>query len=129
LLAGPLYGAFGRYEQELAEAKKVNRDRPGSRHRVLLHCGKTADLGRLNEAEKIIQRAYGRKLETPELLIALYDNAFLKGDHAEMDRLAAFSHSQSGTEAWIMHKQALALAHAGRLREARRRGRKLLRMT
>jgi eukaryotic-like serine/threonine-protein kinase len=51
----------------------------------------------------------------------LYDNAFLKGDHTEMDRFAAISHSQSGTEAWIMHKQALALAHAGRLREARSR--------
>jgi tetratricopeptide (TPR) repeat protein len=53
------------------------------------------------------------------LLDAEYDIAFLRGDTAGMERVIVRSRERSGTEAWFFYSQALALAYAGHLGQAR----------
>jgi hypothetical protein len=75
---------------------------------------------RFGEAENAVQRASARKLEMPALLIYRYNIAFLKGDKKQMDQAVAMAKGNRGAEHWITNAEALALAHSGQLREARR---------
>jgi eukaryotic-like serine/threonine-protein kinase len=75
---------------------------------------------RFGEAGNALQRASARKLEMPELLIYRYNIAFLKGDKKQMDQAVAMAKGNRGAEHWITNAEALALAHSGQLREARR---------
>ena len=75
-------------------------------------------LNRLDEAEKTLQRASGRKLQAPDLLIIDYYVAFLRGDTQAMERVALLAKEKPGTEDWIDYEQALVLAHSGHLRKA-----------
>jgi hypothetical protein len=78
-------------------------------------------MGQLLEAEKTLQRASDRKLEVPDLLVDRFDIAFLKGDRAAMERVAALGQGKSGSEDWLSDQEALVLAYSGRLQEARRK--------
>ena len=78
-------------------------------------------LDQLEEAENTLQRASDRKLEIPDLLVDQYEIAFLKSDHAAMDRVAALGQGKSGTEDVIANQEAFALAYSGHLQQARRK--------
>jgi hypothetical protein len=58
-------------------------------------------------------------LEIDEFLMLDYDVAFLRGDRAGMERVAARARQRSGDETWISNKEALALAYSGQLQWAR----------
>src|SRR5262249_52464440 len=53
------------------------------------------------------------------LTVLLYNIAVLKGDKAQMDRAVNLARGKQGTEHWITHDEALALARSGRLQAAR----------
>src|SRR5262249_55398945 len=65
-----------------------------------------------------LQRAAERKLEMPEFLVTRYYLAFLKGDQAGMDREIARAPGQRQEDV-IAHHQAMVLAQAGQMRQAR----------
>jgi len=65
-----------------------------------------------------VERAYARKLDSPELLLMRYYIAFLKGDEAGMQRIAAQATDKTGAQDWISHAQSSILAYSGRLRQA-----------
>src|ERR1700676_151870 len=48
-----------------------------------------------------------------------YDIAFLKGDRAGLERVAARARGRSGGENWISAREAFVLAYSGRLQQAR----------
>ena len=48
-----------------------------------------------------------------------YDIAFLRGDRAGMERVAAQARQRPGGETWISNKEAFALAYSGHLQRAR----------
>jgi tetratricopeptide (TPR) repeat protein len=75
---------------------------------------------RFPEAEDTIQRAAGRKVQMPQLLMLQYNLAALKGDRERMDRIAASARGKRAVEYRIAHTEAIALARSGRLRDARR---------
>ena len=77
-------------------------------------------MDRFGEAENAVQRASARRLEMPALLIYRYNIAFIKGDKKQMDQAVAMAKGNRGAEHWITNAEALALAHSGQLREARR---------
>jgi len=77
-------------------------------------------LGRLGEAETILQRASERKLEIPHFLVQRYEIAFLKGDKAGMERAAALGRGKPGVEDWMSDEEASVLAYSGHLQRARR---------
>jgi eukaryotic-like serine/threonine-protein kinase len=76
-------------------------------------------LSRFSEAEKALQQAAERKIEFPEFLVLRYYLAFFKGDQAGMERKIALARGKRGSEDWMLHQQAMVLAHSGHIREAR----------
>jgi serine/threonine protein kinase/tetratricopeptide (TPR) repeat protein len=75
-------------------------------------------LDRFPEAESTLRRAYERKLELDDLVLR-YNIALLKGDHDQMDRVAARAKGKPLAEHRVAHAEALGLARSGRLRAAR----------
>ena len=76
-------------------------------------------LERREEAADAVQRAVVRQLEVPDFLVLRYSLAFLNGDRAGLDRIAAMAKQNSEAEDWMAHHQAAFLAYSGHLREAR----------
>jgi tetratricopeptide (TPR) repeat protein/predicted Ser/Thr protein kinase len=76
-------------------------------------------LGRFTEAQAALQRAAERKLENPVFLVSRYYLAFLEGDDAGMKREVERAHGNLEAEDWMSHNQALVLARAGQMRNAR----------
>jgi eukaryotic-like serine/threonine-protein kinase len=119
LLAGAIYPTFGKFDESLEEARKANAldaDFPFA-YVMLGYCNIV--LGRLDEAQRILQRATDRKLQIPELLLMRYDIAFLKGDNTGMQRAVAMAKANPRAEELIADHEASALAYSGRLREAK----------
>src|SRR5207245_3734543 len=75
---------------------------------------------RFGEAGNSLQGASARKLESAQFLVYRYNIAFLKGDDRQMNQVVAMAKGRRGAEHWVANSEALALAHSGRLREARR---------
>lgn len=75
---------------------------------------------RFLEAERTLQRASERKLETPEVLLIRYTIAALKGDQEQMGRALGLARGKRRAEHLIAHEESLALARSGRLQAARR---------
>jgi eukaryotic-like serine/threonine-protein kinase len=76
-------------------------------------------LGRLDDAEKALAQLTGRAADLPEALIFPFHIAFLKSDAAGMERVAALARGKPAAEDMISHLQALVLARAARLGDAR----------
>lgn len=119
MLSGYPNKMAGRYEQAIAEARKGIELDPdfaiGYYNLAVNH----VYLNRLEEGENALRRAGGRGLEIDEFIMLEYDIAFLKGDHAGMERAAARARQRSAGETWISDKEAFALAYSGRLQQAR----------
>jgi tetratricopeptide (TPR) repeat protein len=75
-------------------------------------------LNRFTEAEDTLQRAADRKLELPEMLVDRYYLAFVKGDHAGMEREIARASGEHAVDL-MSHHQALVLARSGKMQQAR----------
>jgi hypothetical protein len=83
-------------------------------------------LGRLADAEAVMQQSTERKLDYPERKIVPYFIAFLHNDPDGMRRQQAEAKSQpfgKYAEDMLSHVEALALARSGRLQDARRSAR------
>ena len=76
-------------------------------------------MDRFDEAQRALESASARKLETPDFLVLRYNIAALRGDQPEMDRVAGLAKGKRRAEHWMAHEEALALAHSGRLQAAR----------
>lgn len=118
-LAGSVSTELGRFEQASEEGARAIELDPT--HSFAYSNLASADVfrGRLDEAEATLQRASGRKLDTPELLILHYQIAFLKNDPVEMRRVSALGLARADTSDWIYDQEALVLAYSGHLQQAR----------
>jgi tetratricopeptide (TPR) repeat protein len=81
-------------------------------------------LDRFAETEETIQKTSKYKDELPELLMARYNLAFVNGDTAGMDRVAALAQGKPGAEDWILHSESLVEASSGQLQAAGRMSRR-----
>src|SRR4029077_20910838 len=108
------------YEKSIEEAKKAIGLDPDFTPGYVNMAFSYAFLDRPAEAENTLQRASGRKLEPPELLVLRYYLSFLKGDMAGMEREAASAKGKPWAEDWMSHSQALVLARSGKLQLAGR---------
>jgi eukaryotic-like serine/threonine-protein kinase len=110
---------LGRYDDSAEEAEKaIDLDpdfTPGYNNLAWAYV--LSD--RLDKAENTLQRAATRKLDMPEMLVMRYYIAFLKGDHAGMDRTAAEAQGHSEAEDWIAYEQASVSAFSGQMKLAR----------
>jgi DNA-binding winged helix-turn-helix (wHTH) protein/tetratricopeptide (TPR) repeat protein len=119
MLSGYPNKAAGRFEQAIAEGRKATELDPDFSIAYFNTAVNNVYLNRLDEAENVLRRAAGQGLEIDEFLMLDYDIAFLTGDHAGMERVAARARQRSGGETWISNKEAFAQAYAGHLRQAR----------
>ena len=114
----------------LAHASLGNWDKALDEFRVALHLGPDdvvvyADLGaiymalnRLDAAEAVFKEAEQRKLQSELLLQSRYALAFLRGDTARMQQLAAEAMGKPGTEDVLLATQADTEGRNGRLNNA-----------
>src|SRR5262245_21959588 len=120
LASGFVYQGSGKYEKSIEEAKKAIALNPDSTPAYINLAFSNVYVGRLQEAEKALQRASERNLYYPFFSLLGYYIAFLKGDETAMDREAARAGGNPGDEAPIVHSKALALARSGRVELARK---------
>jgi DNA-binding winged helix-turn-helix (wHTH) protein/tetratricopeptide (TPR) repeat protein len=119
MLSGYPNKAAGRFEEAIAEGRKAIELDPDFAIAYFNIAVNNVYLNRLDEAENVLRRATGRGLEIDEYLMLDYDIAFLRGDGAGMERVAARARQRSGGETWISNKEAFALAYSGHLQQAR----------
>ena len=120
LLGGLATHGTGRFERAIETSKRLIADEPDSYPGYSGLAHSYFFLDRFEEAESILQRASGRKVETPNFLVIRYIVAVLKGDKDQMDRVVALARGKHGAEHRMAHAEALALARSGRLQAARR---------
>ena len=116
LLAGLIYQVTGRYENAVAESEKaIALDKDFAIGYDILAYSQES-LGKVEDAENTLQRASVRKLEIPWFSLHRYRIAFLRGDTAGMERVAALGSRADE----IANQESFALAYAGRLQQARK---------
>ncbi len=117
-LSGFIYPAFGKYEQAIVEGRRaVELDMDSGVGYINLAYSDLA-IGRVAEAESVVQTASKRNLGTPYFSVLRFDIAFLKGDKAAMEHEAMVAREKSVFEDWITDHEAFAAAYAGRLQQA-----------
>lgn len=127
-LSGMILGVLGRYDQALEEAKRSVETDPDAGFPYNNLALTYVALGRLQDAESTLDRASEHKLEMPDFMVDRYQIAFLKGDRAGMDRIAALATREPGDEDTVSDQQAFALAYSGRLQQARTMSRRAVEM-
>jgi len=119
-LGGLATHGTGRYERAMEMSQKRIAANPDEVFGYSSLAESYFFLDRFDDAESTLQRAYERKLEAPNFLVILYNIAVLKGNQKQMDRAVGLARGKRGTEHWMAHEEALALARSGRLQAARR---------
>ena len=120
LLGGLAASSTGKSELAVAEADKaiaLDPDMAAAYSNKALH---QLLLNRPDDALLTVGRARERNLNFDNLLLVPYFVAFLKGTDDELRRTAEEARKDRSTEDIISHVEALALARAGRLQDARR---------
>jgi len=120
LLGGLATHGTGRFERAIEASTKQITDEPDSYPGYSGLAWSYYFLDRFPEAETTLQRAYERKVETPNFPVMRYSIAVLKGDAGLMDRAMALTKGKRGAEHPMAHIEALALVRSGRLQGARR---------
>ena len=114
-----LYNARGEPERALEAYLKAIELDPTRRLTYSNAFGRYLDAGRLDEAEKLIQREIATLGESPETRIRLYQIAARRRDRAASDRLAATLEDSSPDLNFLQYRTAEMFFY-GRLREAQR---------
>ncbi len=109
----------GRYEETIKEAEIAIGIDPDVTPAYLNLGYANLYLERMREAEAAIQRLSARKREIPDLMIARYHLAFLKGDQPGMDAEAARATGKPGAEDTLLHVESMVSAGSGRAEMAR----------
>jgi hypothetical protein len=120
---GLIYPVLGKFEEAIEEAKQAIRLDADFPVGYSMLSENYIDLDDLQGAEKTLQLASARGVDSPDFVVLRYDLAFLRGDRAEMERQAALIRSDgcgrtlSGVDTVVL--QALAQLNAQRHRLVR----------
>jgi len=117
LLGGLIYQVSGQYEKAVEESQKALDLDPDFAIAYDILAYSNESLGRVEEAEKVLERAEQRNLDIPWFLLHRYRIAFLKGDSKAMQRVAAQAQSSESDE--VLSQQAFVLTYAGQIKLAR----------
>jgi tetratricopeptide (TPR) repeat protein/predicted Ser/Thr protein kinase len=116
---GVISSTLGNYEKALSEYSESLRLNPNNVDNYLNLGGSYMLLNRLDEADAVYKQAEARKLESEDLLATRYVLAFLKGDAAQMERLASAAMGRPGFEDQLLGTQSDTQAWYGKLQNAR----------
>jgi len=116
---GSLYGSIGQYERAIPESEEGARLEPDAGAHYSNLVLDYAALERYEDAEKIYKQALARGVEDPILRVNWFGVAFVKGDHAEMDRLMKWSAGKPEAEDNFLAAKSDTEAVFGHLEQAR----------
>jgi tetratricopeptide (TPR) repeat protein/predicted Ser/Thr protein kinase len=120
LPGGLALSSTGQHERAIAHAEKTIAMDPDSAPAYSNLARNLLSANRPDDALLAIRRAAERKVEAEGVQLISYLVAFLKGDHEALARARTAARTRPDLEDFIPHLEALALARAGRLQEARR---------
>jgi serine/threonine protein kinase/tetratricopeptide (TPR) repeat protein len=118
-LGAMVYPVFGQYNKALGSAQKLVEADPDFAIGYLQVAFNNTFLGHLDVSDNVLRQAVARNLEIPEFSVQRYDNAFLRGDKAGMEREVAGSRGKPELEDWFLYKEAFRLAYSGQLKKAK----------
>ncbi|HXA86891.1 MAG TPA: protein kinase [Candidatus Dormibacteraeota bacterium] len=113
------FDALGDRDKDLKYAQESMRLDPDSVISYENLAGAYMELNRLEEAEAVNKEAERRNLEDEGSMLERYQLAFLKGNTAEMARLAALAQGKPGAEEVLFLAQSDTEAWSGRAKKAR----------
>ncbi len=116
---GNCYMQLGQWEKALRQTEVAIRMEPNSTVANANLAWMQVALNRPDDAMKTGTQALARNLDAYYLRVAIYDAAFIHGDHETMDQQLAWASGRSGEEDWLLATQADTEAFHGRLRAAR----------
>jgi tetratricopeptide (TPR) repeat protein len=120
-LTGIILPVLGRYERAVEEGRRTVDLNPDFSigHNTLAFGYE--QLGRFAEADAVLREAEARHLTFPGFPLLRFDLAFLAGDRASMERVAALGPQLPDAEDSMAIHEAYALAFAGQVRHATRK--------
>jgi eukaryotic-like serine/threonine-protein kinase len=116
---GNIYGQLGQYEKAAVETQESLRLEPNAVNGYGNLAQNYLALNRPDDAKKAIEEAQGRHLDGDFLHWTIYQEAFLKGDAAEMERQVNWAAGKPGSEDQLLAFQSDTEAYYGRLVRAR----------
>ncbi len=119
-LAGIIDPVFGKFDDAIEEASKALKVDPDFLITFAILAGAYQSHGSLGDAESTLRQAEARKVEIPEVQLARYDVAFLRGDLTDMEHVADSVRGTQPADEWITQHSASVLASAGQIRKARK---------
>jgi serine/threonine protein kinase/tetratricopeptide (TPR) repeat protein len=120
LLAGLSTRGTGRFDIAVEQAKKTIEIYPDTPIGYGSLVWSSIFLDRLDDAENALQLAASRQLAQSNFPTFRYTIAFLRGNDEGMRQAVAAAKGKRSAESSVMNLEALVLARAGRLQEARR---------
>ena len=117
-LSGLIYPPFGRYEDARREAGKMIELAPDLFVGYMNLISNDIALGRLDDADQVLNNASNRKLAGLNYSLDRYTLAFLRGDEKEMEVSASEVKKMQGLAPWMIMMQAYTFAYSGQLRNA-----------
>jgi eukaryotic-like serine/threonine-protein kinase len=127
-LAGQLLQSAGKFERSEEEGKKTIELDPDNAYGYHNLANSFVLRNLPAEAEAVLARASGRKLDIHEFAGLRHEIAFLKGDRQEMDRAAAAGEDKLSAENWIYDMAGDFSAYYGHLEQARKAWRRAVEM-
>ena len=118
--SGLALSSTGQHELAIAETEKAIALDPDLTPAYASKAFNQLMLNRLDDALLTVGLASERRLESDASVQTQYFVAFLTGNENELRRIATAARKSPATEEIISHMEALALARAGQLQEARR---------
>jgi len=114
-----LYKTLGQPEKALAAVQEELRLEPDSSNSYGNAASILRSLGRLKEAEEMLDAARTKHLETDQTAFNRYSIAFVEGNAAEMEQLVSAAAGRPGEEYQLWATQGDTEAFHGRLHKAR----------
>ncbi|HSE98571.1 MAG TPA: tetratricopeptide repeat protein, partial [Blastocatellia bacterium] len=116
---GDIYMTLGQWEKASQETQDSISLEPNTWVSYYNLAAIQLALNRPEEARATVEQAMERNLDTYYLRIALYQEAFLRGDQDAMQQQLAWAAGRSGEEDWLLSVQSDTEAYSGRLTKAR----------
>jgi len=117
-LLGAIYRDLGQYDEALLEDQEYHRRRPSGMSLGNL-AGDLINLGRLEEAEKLLAEHEALHLNRQLLLPQYYSLGFLRHDSQQMQKIAMSAAGDPGMERQLLAVQADTEAYQGRFKRSR----------
>ena len=116
---GVIYQTLGQHEKSLAAFREALRATPNDILSYANLAGVLVNLNRRNEARTLAEEALGKKLDSTDLRVALYQLAFLENDGQAMARQIAWAGGRPGDQSILLSYAADSAAFVGQLTKAR----------